>query len=267
MKRDAIRVLVVDLEATCWSREDDPVLAQQQNEVSEIIEIGAVALGADLGVLGEFQRFVRPHRHPRLSAFCTKLTSITQEDVDAAEPFPAVWSAFNEWMGGESGAGLVFVSWSRYDHRQLMHQCRVAGLQRPRWDAVDAKVEFTQWVRGQTGKRLRFGMARALAHLGIEQSGTAHRGIDDARNLVKIFQHIRDPSHLSERGREVLSLMVDRHPLPTHVGHLRELDRWVRQWFPPVRDELIRLGLVRDLGLGRGLEITPSGVDVITARW
>ena len=53
MKRETVRFLVVDLEATCWSREDDPVLAQQQGEVSEIIEIGAVALDEDLGVLGE----------------------------------------------------------------------------------------------------------------------------------------------------------------------------------------------------------------------
>jgi len=261
-----MKYVVVDLEATCWSRTEDPELALNQNIESEIIEIGAVALDATLQPLSEFQRFVRPERHPKLSGFCTELTSIVQADVDDAPTFPAAYAEFDAWMGGEGGAGLTFVSWSRYDHRQLCHQCNAAQLPRPKWRAVDAKEEFTQWARGHTDKRLRFGMARALAHLEIPQDGTAHRGIDDARNLVKIFQRLRDPAHLSARGREVLEVMVDRHPLPTHRGHLQEIDRWVKNWFPRVKAELLRLELVADLGLGRGLTITPRGVEVVTAR-
>ena len=31
------------------------------------------------------------------------------------------------------------------------------------------------------------GMAGALAHVGIELTGTHHRGIDDARNIAKLL--------------------------------------------------------------------------------
>lgn len=261
-----MRFVVVDLEATCWSKDDDPALAANQSAESEIIEIGAVALDAALQPLDEFQAFVRPERHPTLSAFCHRLTSISQQDVDQAKHFVSVFEAFDAWMGGTHGEGLQFVSWSRYDHRQLVLQCQQANLPRPRWNSIDAKVEFTEWVRGQNGQRQRFGMARALAHLKMEPLGTAHRGIDDARNLVRIFQHIRNPEHLSAQAQTVLSVMIDRHPLPTNVSHFRTTDPWARQWYRRVCQELIRLELVTDLGLGRGLEITARGIDVATSR-
>lgn len=261
-----MQYLVVDLEATCWSKEEDPTLALTQAEESEIIEIGAVALDESLVPIDEFQRFVRPVRHPKLSAFCTRLTSITQQDVDIANEFDAVYAQLDAWMGGDGGAGLDFVSWSCYDHRQLLHQCHVAGLARPSWSATDAKVEFTDWARGHSSKRLRFGMARALAYLGLEACGTAHRGIDDARSLVKIFQHIRDPANLSEHALSVLSVAMELHPRPVNVGHLRKVDPRVRQWFPRVKKELLRLRLAEDLGLGRGLQLTSQGLSVVMAR-
>ncbi len=33
-------------------------------------------------------------------------------------------------------------------------------------------------------------MTKALAKLGIAQEGIHHRGIDDARNIAKIYQHM-----------------------------------------------------------------------------
>jgi inhibitor of KinA sporulation pathway (predicted exonuclease) len=261
-----MKYIVVDLEATCWSQESDPELAEQQSTESEIIEIGAVALDEALAPLSEFQRFVRPVRHPALTAFCTSLTTITQAEVDGAELFESVHADFDAWMGGSGGAGLGFVSWSRYDHRQLTEQCRRAGLPLPGWRAIDAKVEFTEWARGHVGRRLRLGMARALEHLGLPQDGTAHRGIDDARNLVKIFQHLRDPRNISPQGRTVLESMAERHPLPTHIGHFKPSDASARSWFPRVQRELVRLELAADLGLGRGLAVTARGLDVVATE-
>lgn len=55
-------ILVVDLEATCC---DDRSISRRQ---MEIIEIGAVLLDLrDRRVISEFQRFVRPVRHPQLT--------------------------------------------------------------------------------------------------------------------------------------------------------------------------------------------------------
>jgi inhibitor of KinA sporulation pathway (predicted exonuclease) len=63
------RYLVIDVEATC-----DDAGAVPGPEM-EIIEVGAVFVdGASLEAVEEFQSFVRPVRHPRLTALCTPLT-------------------------------------------------------------------------------------------------------------------------------------------------------------------------------------------------
>jgi hypothetical protein len=41
-------------------------------------------------VVDEYRVYVKPVVHPKLSAFCTELTGITQAQVDAAEPMDAV---------------------------------------------------------------------------------------------------------------------------------------------------------------------------------
>jgi inhibitor of KinA sporulation pathway (predicted exonuclease) len=73
------RFLVLDLEATCCDRQTIP------SAQMEIIEIGAVMLEAQqLTPISEFQTFIKPVRHPVLTEFCQRLTSITQDLVDNA---------------------------------------------------------------------------------------------------------------------------------------------------------------------------------------
>jgi len=97
MFTDADRIVVMDLEATCDDRGTVP-----KHEM-EIIEIGAVLLEPEcFSVISEHQSFVRPGRHPTLTAFCTQLTTISQADVDAAPRFPEVVIAFKKWMYAHS---------------------------------------------------------------------------------------------------------------------------------------------------------------------
>jgi inhibitor of KinA sporulation pathway (predicted exonuclease) len=74
--------LIIDFEATCWT---DGI----NHNDNEIIEIGAVMV-QDFKKIGEFGSFVKPVRNPILSDFCTRLTSITQVDVDKAANFVEV---------------------------------------------------------------------------------------------------------------------------------------------------------------------------------
>lgn len=83
--------LVIDLEATCWDRESLPTKM-------ETIEIGAVMLASAAGPpQGEFNAFVRPVGSPVLSDLCRALTSIRQEDLDAADTFPVVLKSLVDW--------------------------------------------------------------------------------------------------------------------------------------------------------------------------
>jgi 3'-5' exoribonuclease 1 len=170
------RTIVVDLEATCWD-EREPVLASQQRGETEVIEIGAVLL-AGTPSPATFRAFVRPVRRPALSAFCTELTGITQADVADARPFPEVFRSFLAFCGGDDD--LVFASWGAWDDAMLRKECKRHGLPAPRWSAVNVKALFA-------ARRERLPLGAALADLGLPFDGRPHRGLDDARNVVRVL--------------------------------------------------------------------------------
>lgn len=169
--------IVLDLEATCWRE-------QRPNQHNEIIEIGAVRLDDQGQVVSEFAQFVKPLKHPLLSDFCTELTSITQAQVEAAPYFSDVLPEFFAWAGIGTERYLL-CSWGFYDRKQLAQDCALHGL-----DAAWTQPHISLKHQYAQIRRLKrpIGMARALAMEGLHLDGTHHRGIDDARNITKIFQ-------------------------------------------------------------------------------
>jgi len=170
--------VIVDLESTCW--EDVRASVEQK----EIIEIGAVLLDDSLAPVREFGRFVRPVADPKLSPFCTQLTSITQDDVDGADVFPVVFHQFLDWIGDDP---YRLGSWGAYDLHQFEADCARHGMALPEAfrDHANVKADFA--TRFDTK---RCGMAAALQQAGIPLTGTHHRGIDDARNIAKLAARI-----------------------------------------------------------------------------
>jgi 3'-5' exoribonuclease 1 len=167
-----VQYVVMDLEASCWE-------AAWVRHRMETIEIGAVRLDEALAPADEFGTFVRPVAFPRLSSFCRKLTSITQEQVDAADTFPKAFARFVTWLG----TGRL-VTWGAFDLGQLRMDCERHDMVFPDHLAdghVNLKTAFGRWK----GLK-RVGMAQALELLGLPHEGQAHRGIDDARNIARI---------------------------------------------------------------------------------
>src|SRR5688572_30288626 len=74
-------IVIVDLEATCWEGEPPP------GEHQEIIEIGVCTLDLSSGRrLDKESVLVRPERS-KVSDFCTRLTTLTQEQVERGSGF------------------------------------------------------------------------------------------------------------------------------------------------------------------------------------
>jgi len=174
--------LVVDLEATCWQ---DKSQEEKENK-SEIIEIGAVLLDENKNVVGEFQSFVKPMVHRTLSDFCMNLTHINQRDVDNVCSFPYVHDSFLRFIEGRE---VVFCSWGEYDKKQFRRDCLLHHLvEFPDGEFINIKRLFAE--KSCTPK---CGVQKALAMLEMKFEGSPHRGIDDARNIAKIFKIITDP--------------------------------------------------------------------------
>lgn len=168
--------IILDLEASCWKNRS----IKKQNE---IIEIGAVKVNASGHIVSEFNAFVKPKLHPILSDFCTELTSITQAQIDSAETFPNVISKFIHWINTDSD--YLLCSWGFYDKKQFQSDCKLYKLES---DWANHHISLKHQYATITNLKRPIGMGSALKKEKLPLDGTHHRGIDDARNISKLFR-------------------------------------------------------------------------------
>lgn len=201
---------MVDLEATCWEeRDENPEAPAGCSYSSEIIEIGAAMLDLEAWEeTGSFTTFVRPILHPELTDFCTRLTTITQAQVDLAPRFETAVRLFDEAMAIDDD--VIWASWGAYDRKQLADDFRKHGLSEPDWLSRHINLkEVIIDVRGLSAKR-RPSTKKLLNALNMERVGTHHRGIDDARTYAKALLAMGDAY-----GREkVLTSLENRLSVP-----------------------------------------------------
>lgn len=174
-KRNDMNYIILDLEATCWK---DRSIKKQ----NEIIEIGAVKVNSSGNMIDEFNAFIKPKLNPVISEFCTELTSITQTEIDNAQTFPNVISEFMNWINTDKE--YLLCSWGFYDKKQFQSDCKLYGLDS---DWANSHISLKHQYASINNLRRPIGMGGALKKEKLILDGTHHRGIDDARNISKIF--------------------------------------------------------------------------------
>lgn len=178
-------LLIVDVESTCWK---DRFASTRTPEIIELGGTTLMNLDGKLEVLGSFTEFVKPKLHPKLSKFCKKLTSITQEDVNNAPDFQTALKSFREkaklTVKGMSCRRMIFGSWSPYDRKQIRKDCKRHELRYPFGRYWDIEKSFSDYMEEQ---RL-YSVTNALIALGKEYEGQLHRAIYDAENTATIVQ-------------------------------------------------------------------------------
>lgn len=167
--------IIFDLEATCWP--------EKGKHKSEIIEIGALKINDKQLIVSEFNSFVKPINHPILSEFCKKLTSIQQQDIDISEFLPSAIEKFKKWIGFENEDYLL-CSWGFYDRKQLISDCTLHEIDF-KWTNKHISLKH-QYANLKKLDR-PIGLGNAINAEGLQFEGIAHRGIDDARNIARIF--------------------------------------------------------------------------------
>ncbi|KAG2455827.1 NAGAB acetylgalactosaminidase, partial [Polypterus senegalus] len=77
--------------------QEEQVSDEMEGEVQ--VEFPAVLMNATSGQIeSEFQTYVQPQEHPILSEFCTELTGIKQNQVEAGVPLRICLSQFSRWL-------------------------------------------------------------------------------------------------------------------------------------------------------------------------
>src|SRR5579885_3105474 len=166
MARKLDQIVVIDIESTCWEG------APPEGQESEIIEIGICPLEVTSGRRLERRSIlVRPTRST-VSAFCTGLTAITQEQVEAGIPFAeACGILVREYRCRER----LWASWGDYDRRQFERQCAAQGVPYPFGAShLNAKTLFA--IVHALPHEL--GMDGAMDRVGLPLEGTHHRAGD-----------------------------------------------------------------------------------------
>jgi len=172
--------IVLDLEATCWK--------EKRNDFqNEIIEIGALKINEQQTIVESFSAFIKPTLNPELSSFCTTLTTIKQNDIDCAETFPIVLDQFLQWI--DLASPYVLCSWGFYDKSQFKKDCHLHNLE---IDWLKNHISLKHQYAKIKGLKRPIGMGQALKKEKLILDGVHHRGIDDAKNISKIFlNHFR----------------------------------------------------------------------------
>ncbi len=171
------QVLVIDIEATCW--EGPPPAGQE----SEIIEIGICPFEILSGRRLEKRSILVKPEQSRVSAFCRRLTGLTQEQVDKGISFgEACLILKRDYLSDKR----VWASYGNYDRLQFERQCRYHQIEYPFGaDHINLKLFFALL------QELRYvSLLEALNVMGHSFEGSYHRGSDDAWNAAGIFAEI-----------------------------------------------------------------------------
>ncbi|XP_053333242.1 ERI1 exoribonuclease 2 [Clarias gariepinus] len=218
-------LIVIDFESTCWR--------EKNSHGQEIIEFPAVLMNTHTGELeSEFHSYVQPQEHPLLSSFCTELTGITQEQVEAGLPLQICLSRFTRWLHtlqqdrgvvfprdhththttAAAGAGkpCAFLTWSDWDLGVcLQYECKRKQITKP--EVLNSWIDLRATYRIFYNRKPK-GLNGALQDLGIEFSGREHSGLDDARNTARLaWRMIRDGCVMK------ITKSVSRAPLKSGV--------------------------------------------------
>jgi len=175
MAKKLDKILVVDVEATCWEGTPPP------GQENEIIEIGLCLLEVASGQRSDKQSIlVRPERS-QVSPFCTQLTTLTQEQVDRGITFKAACLMLQQQYASKN---RVWASYGDYDRRQFQKQCESFKVNYP---FGPTHINVKNLFAIAQGLADEVGMAKALELMKQPLEGVHHRAGDDAWNIAGIL--------------------------------------------------------------------------------
>ncbi len=178
MKRRLDKILVVDLEATCWKGKPPA------GESSEIIEIGLCVLDVATGERTDPRGILVKPERSTMSDYCQSLTTITPEMLEGGITLVDACSLLAEQY---DSTHRTWASYGDFDRIKLMQQCEEWGVPYPFGRShINVKNLFAL----QQGFSQEVDLKKATALLGIPFEGTLHRGVDDAWNIAEVLNRV-----------------------------------------------------------------------------
>jgi len=178
MAKKLDKVLVIDLEATCWESDPPP------GQTSEIIEIGLCVMDVITGEREEPRAILIKPQRSTLSDFCIQLTTITPEILTDGMNFGDACALLEEEYQSHR---RTWASYGDYDRLQFLAQCQEWGVDYP---FGRTHINVKNLLALQKGLKREVGLRRAMDLLDMPFEGTLHRGMDDAWNIAAVLDWV-----------------------------------------------------------------------------
>ena len=169
------RVVVVDVETTGFKKED------------RITEVGLIWIEAGKLIM-DLTKLCNPECE--LEQEIVDLTGITQEQVDAAEPFSVISDFLIDVMGYPS---TVVAYNGSFDFRFLRKEVEWCGKELSISDSI---IDPLPWVRNED-KGKKCSLTEAAKRRGVNVAG-AHRALVDCYMTVGVMNTLKMPDTLME---------------------------------------------------------------------
>ena len=174
-----MKTIIIDLEFTIPDRSDQ--------QITEIIEIGAVCVeDTTMEELSSFETLVAPTINPYLTARCTEITHIEQEDLHDAPEFEAAIDQLMHWLSS-IGEYRIY-AWGVSDKQQLYKEVKKKVPQHALIGLISEMRDMQRMYMEKNRIKDRFyALATALNARNIQRVEPAHRALSDAKSTAMLL--------------------------------------------------------------------------------
>ncbi len=171
------RIVIFDLEATCWEGREN------FHKYREVIALGACILDLKtLEISSKFNVVCKPIRS-EISDYCTRITGITKEQAENGEDFGDMCKSVMKELNSKS---IPCAAWGN-DDEKMYSECREKQC---RYPFSNEYLNISLLYSLVMGKPYNNGLERSLAELGIKFVGEKHDPFWDAYNAAIVLKHI-----------------------------------------------------------------------------
>lgn len=153
----------------------------------EILQIGAIKLGCNLGLKATFNRYIKPSIYKELNPFVVKITNIEYKDLRGSKKYPIVFYSFLEFCSKDDDT--VLLTWGRDDIHHLVKNNEYHGIKlKKKIKYLDAQRLATVFFRTETKNSI--GLKNSIEIMGITDSSNLHNAFFDAYYSSIVFKFI-----------------------------------------------------------------------------
>lgn len=209
------RHIVIDLEFT-----PIPQKCTEQREIAknEIIQIGAVLLDSNYRKISTFSTYVKPEYATHIKPSVSKLTGITDKDLENAPSLKEAVEKMTVWIGSDKRTRVY--SWSDTDLYQLEDECYLKGIPFPenmrRW--MDFQAVWSRLLC----TRQKLSLKNAVTSANGQFMGTqAHTALYDAMATAELLiMATAKKEEFEEKTRGIRALLAPPKKCCTTIGEI-----------------------------------------------